>query len=297
MKKEKTISNAPKKSKGQLAEAWDRLKHRPMAVASMVGLAIIILIAIFADVLVSYQNDVVLQDVYNKLAAPNAGHWFGTDYLGRDLFARILYGTRIALIMGVGANLLTVALALILSCCCAYFGGKVDLIIMRFVDVLMSLPSLVLSIAIAAGLGNGLWQLIVALAVGNLGPMTSMFRSSALTIAQEEYMEAGRALGASNIWLMIRYMIPNMMSIILVQSTSYVGMNILSGATLSFIGLGVKAPMPEWGMILNDGLQYFMIYPRLVIIPGIAILLTAFFITTFGDCLRDALDPKLKGRA
>ena len=287
----------PRKSKSQMAEAWDRLKRRPMAVVSMVGLVLIVLIAVFADVLVDYQQDVVQQDVYNKLASFSPEHWLGTDYLGRDLFARIIYGTRIALVMGLGANLLTVALALVLSCCCAFFGGKVDLIIMRFVDILMSLPSLVLSIAICAGLGNGLWQLIIALAVGNLGPMTTMFRSSALTIAHEEYMEAGKALGASNAWLMVKYMIPNMMSIILVQATSYVGMNILSGATLSFIGLGVKAPMPEWGMILNDGLQYFTIYPRLVIIPGIAILLTAFFITTFGDCLRDAFDPKLKGRA
>lgn len=286
-----------RKSKSQMAEALERMGKRPMARISMIGMAIIILLAVFAPVFWDYDTYVIEQDVYNKMASFSSEHWFGTDYLGRDLFGRIIYGTRTALLMGIGANLLTVVVALILSCFCAFFGGKVDLIVMRFVDILMSLPSLVLSIAICAGLGNGLVQLIFALAVGSLGPMTTMFRSSALTIAQEEYMEAGKALGASNIWLMIRYMIPNMLSIILVQSTSYVGINILSGATLSFIGLGVKAPMPEWGMILNDGLQYFTIYPRLVIIPGLAILITAFFITTFGDCLRDAFDPKLKGRA
>ena len=296
MRKDMQIQSV-KKSKGQLAEAWDRMKHRPMAVISLIGLAIIVLIAIFCPIFLDYNAKVIEQDVYNKFATFSGDHWFGTDYLGRDLFGRIIYGTRTALLMGIGANLITVVIALVLSCCCAFFGGKVDLVIMRFVDILMSLPSLVLSIAICAGLGNGLIQLIIALAVGNLGPMTTMFRSSALTIAHEEYMEAGKALGASNIWLMVRYMIPNMLSIILVQSTSYVGMNILSGATLSFIGLGVKAPMPEWGMILNDGLQYFTLYPRLVIIPGIAILITAFFVTTFGDCLRDAFDPKLKGRA
>lgn len=296
MRKETQLQSG-KKSKGQLAEAWDRMKHRPMAVLSLAGLAVIILIAILCPLFVDYNAQVIEQDVYNKFAGFSAAHWFGTDYAGRDMFGRIIYGTRTALMMGIGANLITVAVALVLSCCCAFFGGKVDLVIMRFVDILMSLPSLVLSIAICAGLGNGLPQLIIALAVGNLGPMTTMFRSSALTIAHEEYMEAGKALGASNIWLMVRYMIPNMLSIILVQSTSYVGMNILSGATLSFIGLGVKAPMPEWGMILNDGLQYFTLYPRLVIIPGVAILITAFFVTTFGDCLRDAFDPKLKGKA
>ena len=296
MRKETQLQSG-KKSKGQLAEAWDRMKHRPMAVLSLAGLAVIILIAILCPLFVDYNAQVIEQDVYNKFAGFSTAHWFGTDYAGRDMFGRIIYGTRTALMMGIGANLITVAVALVLSCCCAFFGGKVDLVIMRFVDILMSLPSLVLSIAICAGLGNGLPQLIIALAVGNLGPMTTMFRSSALTIAHEEYMEAGKALGASNIWLMVRYMIPNMLSIILVQSTSYVGMNILSGATLSFIGLGVKAPMPEWGMILNDGLQYFTLYPRLVIIPGVAILITAFFVTTFGDCLRDAFDPKLKGKA
>lgn len=284
------------KSKSQMAAAWDRLRKRPMAMVSLVGLGIIVFLAIFAGVFMDYNEFVVEQDVYNKYASFSSEHWLGTDYLGRDMFGRIIYGTRIAIAMGFGANLITVVIALILACCCTFFGGKVDLIIMRFIDVLMAMPSLVLSLAICAGLGNGLPQLIIALAIGSLGPMTTMFRSSALTIAHEEYMEAGKALGASTVRLMITYMIPNMISIIMVQATNYVGINILSGATLSFIGLGVKAPTPEWGMILNDGLQYFTMYPRLVIIPGVAILLTAFFVTTLGDCLRDAFDPKLKGR-
>lgn len=296
-----TVINTIKKrrsvGKSQMMEAWDRLKKRPSAMISLAGLCLIVLIAVFANVIADYDAMVIQQDVYNKMAPFSSEHLLGTDYLGRDMFGRIVHGTRTALLMGVGANLITIIIALTLSCICTFFGGKVDLVIMRFVDVLMSLPPLVLSIAICAGLGNGLWQLIVALAAGNIGPITTMFRSNALTIANMEYMEAGKALGASNRWLMVKYMVPNMLSIVLVQSTSYVAMNILSGTTLSFIGLGVKAPMPEWGMILSDGLQYFTTYPRLVIIPGLAVLFTAFCITTFGDCLRDAFDPKLKGRA
>lgn len=283
--------------KGQLSEAWDRLKKRPSAMLALGGLIFIVLVAVFADVIADYDTMVIQQDVYQKFAGFSSEHWLGTDYLGRDLFGRIVHGTRTALLMGFGANLITIVIALALSCCSAFFGGKVDLIIMRCVDVLCSMPSMVLSLAICAGLGNGLWQLIIALAVGNIGPITLMFRSNAISITNMEYMEAGKALGASNLWLIVRYVIPNMLSIILIQMASYVSINILMGATLSFIGLGVKAPRPEWGMILSEGLQYFTVYPRIVIVPGLALMFTALCITTFGDCMRDAFDPKLKGRA
>lgn len=285
------------KRRSPLGEVWSRLRKRPVAMLSLAGILLIILVAIFADVIADYSTMVIQQDVYNKFLPASGEHWLGTDHLGRDVFGRIVHGTRTALIMGFGANIITCLIALVLACTCAFFGGKVDLVIMRFVDVLASLPSLVLALAISAGLGSGLWQLIVALAVGNIAPITQMFRSSALSEANKEYMEAGKALGASNFWMMTRYLLPNMLSIVLIQLTSYVAINILMGATLSFIGLGVKAPQPEWGMMLAEGLQYYTTYPQLVIIPGLFLVFTALCIMTFGDCLRDAFDPKLKGKS
>ena len=297
MNKELSSANIRIKRRSPLGEVWARLKRRPLAMLSLSGIIVIFLLAIFADVIADYSTRVVQQDVYNKFQTADSEHWLGTDHLGRDVFGRIIHGTRTALVMGFGANILTCAIALVLACSCAFFGGKVDLITMRFVDVLASLPSLVLALAICAGLGSGLWQLIIALAVGNIAPITQMFRSSALAEANKEYMEAGKALGASTPWLIIKYLLPNMLSIILIQLTSYVAINILMGATLSFIGLGVKAPMPEWGMMLAEGLQYYTIYPRLVIVPGLVLVFVALCIMTFGDCLRDAFDPKLKGKS
>ena len=285
------------KRRSPLGEVWNRLKRRPLAMLSLSGIILIILVALFADVIANYSTMVIQQDVYNKFQTFSPEHLLGTDHLGRDVFGRIIHGTRTALLMGFGANLVTCSIALILACSCAFFGGKVDLITMRIVDVLASLPALVLALAICAGLGSGLWQLIVALAVGNIAPITQMFRSSALSEANKEYMEAGKALGASTFWLMFRYLLPNILSIILIQLTSYVAINILMGATLSFIGLGVKAPRPEWGMMLAEGLQYYTVYPRLVIIPGLFLVFAALCIMTFGDCLRDAFDPKLKGKS
>lgn len=157
--------NAVLQGKSQMREAWDRLKKKPMAMISLAGIILIFLLALTCPLFINYQQQVVEQNIYNKMAAPSLAHFFGTDYLGRDMFARIIWGTRAAILMGIFANVITCAVALILACCCAFFGGIVDLIIMRFVDVLLSMPSMVLAIAICAGLGNGMWQLIVALSI------------------------------------------------------------------------------------------------------------------------------------
>ena len=171
------------------------------------------------------------------------------------------------------------------------------MIIMRCLDVLSSIPALVLAMAICAGIGNGMWQLITALSIGGISGFTRMFRSKALIIANMEYMEAGKALGASTPWLMTKYLFPNIISVVLVQGSMMVSSNVLMGATLSFIGLGVQPPQPEWGSMLSEALTYFQLYPRLVIVPGVFLILTSLCINTFGDCLRDALDPQLEGRA
>lgn len=283
------------KSQGQ--EAWGRLKKRKEAMIALAGIILLLLLAIFADVIADYNTMCVTQNVQEKLQGPSAAHILGTDHVGRDMFGRAIHGTRTALIMGVGATAISLAIGAVLACLCSYFGGVVDMIIMRLMDIMSSIPALILAMAICAGIGNGLWQTIIALSVGGISGFTRMFRSKALIVANMEYMEAGKALGASTGWLMLKYMFPNIISVVLVQGSMMVSSNVLMGATLSFIGLGVQPPQPEWGSMLSEGLQYFQLYPRLVIVPGIFLVITSLCINTFGDCLRDALDPQLKGRA
>lgn len=294
--RKKQPSELPK-YRGQFASAWARLRKSPVAMVSLCGIAVVILVAALAGVLADYDTMVVQQNVMEKFQSPSSAHLFGTDHLGRDIFGRLVHGTRTALKLGLGATSISCVIGLLLTCLCAFFGGIVDMIVMRLVDILSSIPSLVLAIAIVAGLGTGMPQLIVAISAGGIAPCTRMFRSKALSIASMEYMEAGRSLGASTPWLMTRYLIPNIVSIIIIEFTATVASNILMGATLTFIGLGVASPTPEWGLMLSEGLSYFQYYPYLVVAPGLALVFTALSINTFGDCLRDALDPQLKGRA
>ncbi len=293
----KQTSDTVVRYRSSFGEAWTRLRRRPSAMISLVVIILIFLVAIFADVLADYNSTVVYQDIINKLHGPSMAHLLGTDHLGRDILGRLIHGTRTALKLGLGATAISCVVGIILACLCAFFGGIVDMVVMRCMDILSSIPSLVLAIAIVAGLGTGLPQLIVAVAAGGIAPFTRMMRSKTLTIANMEYMEAGRALGASNLELLLKYMIPNMASIIIIEFTAQISQNILMGATLTFIGLGVQSPMPEWGLMLSEGMDFIQFYPYLIIGPGLALILTALSINTFGDCLRDALDPQLKGRA
>jgi peptide/nickel transport system permease protein len=238
-----------------------------------------------------------MQIPQNKLLVPGLEHIFGTDNFGRDMFARIIHGARVILLVGGGAVSIAAVIAITLGCCASLFGGKVDLVIMRIIDILNSIPSLVISLAICAGLGNGIWQLIVALSVSNVAMYTRMIRSKAISIVNMEYIESARVLGGSTSHIIIRHLVPNLISVILVTGTAQISINITMCATLSFIGLGIQAPRPEWGLMLSGGIAHMLRYPYMVIIPGLAIVITSLCISTFGDCLRDAFDPQLKGRA
>lgn len=285
------------KAHSSFYEAWQRLKRRPAAMISLAGIVIIVLLAVFADVLADYNTMAVAQNGAEKLQGPSLTHILGTDKFGRDLFARIIHGARIALIMGVGATAISMFIAVMLSSIGALCGSRVDNIIMRVMDILSSIPGLVIALAICAGLGAGLWQLVVALTVQAIPYQTRMVRSRALSIAQNEYIEAARIQGAGTGHIIMKHLFPNLASIIIVTATGNVSYNILMGATLSFIGLGVAAPRPEWGLMLSESMSYMARYPYITIAPGCAIVLTALCINTFGDCLRDAFDPQLKGRA
>jgi ABC-type dipeptide/oligopeptide/nickel transport system permease subunit len=187
--------------------------------------------------------------------------------------------------------------ATILGCCACFFGGTVDAVIMRGIDVLTSIPALIMALAICAGLGAGTWQLIVALSVSNISIYTRMVRSRAITIVNMEYIESATALGGGTVHIITRHLVPNLASVLIVTGTSQISMNIMMTATLGFIGLGVTPPRPEWGLMLSNGITYMGRYPYMVIIPGLAIVITSLCIATFGDYLRDAFDPQLKGRA
>ncbi len=294
---EKTAGKATIKKQGQFAAAWHRMRKRPSAMIAVAIIVLIILVAIFADVIASWDNQVVAQHLDNKFAAPNAANWFGTDHLGRDVFGRIIHGTRTALLMGVVGSAVSIVVATILACCCAYFGGIVDMIIMRIVDILSAIPPTIIALAICAGLGNGLPQLIFALAMGSIAVHTRMIRSYALTVAKSDFIEASTCLGASTGRIMLSHIIPNIISIIIIQFSGNIAINILMGATLSFIGLGVRAPQPEWGLMLSEGLKYLQKSPTIILFTALALVITAVAINTFGDALRDALDPQLKGKA
>ena len=285
------------KKNSMMREAWRRLKKNPRAMVALCFLVFFFLVAAFADVIADYQMEAVKQVPLDRLQGPSAEHWFGTDNYGRDIFARIVHGTRIAILYGFGATLIGIVIGSLVGTASAYFGGRVDDVIMRIVDVMSTIPTLLLALAIVAGLGSGLPQVVIELAVGQIPNFVRVVRSAALSVVNMEYLEAGKALGANHLWLISKYVIPNVISIILIQGAMNVSFNLLMGATLSFVGLGVQVPTPEWGYMLKEGLSFMEGYPHLVVIPGICLMLVALAINTFGDCLRDALDPRLKGKA
>lgn len=296
-------TKAPRlKKNSQAAEVWQSLIHRPAALIALIGCGIILFLAVFADLLVPY--DVAIRQAGKiKLLAPlttdiyGKMHLLGTDNLGRDILARIIHGARTAMEIGLLSSLISLVISTILACLCAMLGGWVDNVIMRIVDVISCVPGMVVALAICAALGNGIPQLLVALTISSLPLHVKMIRSVALTVAKKDFVESAVALGATPWYIMIKHLVPNLASVILINGTAQVSINIMQGATLGFIGLGVKAPTPEWGTMLADGLSYTMKDQFMVYIPGIVLCLAALSINTLGDCLRDALDPQLKGKA
>lgn len=282
--------------RSSFAEAWMRLKKNKLAMVALVIVCLLILTAIFADFITPYEN-AIANNAAAKYAKPSAEHWFGCDNLGRDLFARVIHGSRVSLLLGFGATAVATVIASLLGSAAAFIGGKFDAVVMRLVDILSSIPSILLSLAIAAGFGRGLPQLVISIAIGSLPGYIRIVRSTVLGIASQEYIEAAKAVGISTRSIIVSQILPNALSTILVQATMMVSANILSGTMLSFLGLGVPVPRPEWGAIMSDGLDYIRYASHLVIFPTIFIAITALSINILGDGLRDAFDPRLKGKA
>lgn len=287
---------AKRRSNNAYAEAWRRLRKNKVALVSLVVVILLILMALLADFIVPY-SAAITNNAALQLAQPSAEHWFGCDQLGRDLFARVIHGSRISLLLGFGTTLIITVVAVILGTTAAYYGGKFDSLLMRAFDILISIPSVLLALAISAGFGNGVVQLVVAITIGQLASFTRVIRSAVLNLVDQEYIEAERALGLNNARIIVTHIVPNAMGTILVQATMQVARNILMGALLSFLGLGAPIPTPEWGQIASDGIDYLRYTAHVVVFPTIFITITALAINLFGDGLRDALDPRLKGKA
>lgn len=284
--------NRKSKKTNQMKEIWRRFRKSKTAMLGLCLLIFVLSIAIFADVITPYEN-AISQSAY-RLDSPSAAHIFGTDELGRDLFARIVHGSRYSLLIGVSTSVLALVIGGLLGAIAAYYGGWVDNIIMRLTDVVMTVPPILLSLAVVAALGGSLRNLLIAITISCVPSMLRLVRSVVLGVVDEDYIEAARSYGASDMRIILKYVIPNALGPIIVTTTMNVANMILSAAGLSFLSLGVQPPAPEWGALLSDAKTYMFTAPHLLYIPGIFIVIAALSFNLAGDGLRDALDPKLK---
>ena len=280
------------KKKSQFSEAWGRLRKNKVAIVGMLILIVLILCAVFAEQLAPYGYDD--QDVTRRFTFPCKEFPFGTDNLGRCIYSRILYGARVSLLIGFVATGMGAIAGTILGAIAGYYGKGTDNVIMRFCDVLQAIPSLLLAIAIAAALGSGLFNMMLAISIGAIPRYARTVRASILTVKEQEFIEAAHAIGASDLRIILKHIFPNCLAPVIVQVTLGVAGSIINASSLSFIGLGVQAPIAEWGSMLSAGRQYVRDYWFVVMFPGMAIMMTILSLNLFGDGLRDALDPKLK---
>lgn len=281
------------KKKSQAKDIWRRFNKNKTAILGLIIFTIFILVVILADVIVP--NELAMkQNISERLQGPSAKHWFGTDNFGRDIFARIVHGSRYSLLIGIGAVAIAMAIGGILGSIAGYYGGKLDTFVVKFMDMIMGIPLMLLVLALVASLGTSLKNVFIAMMISSIPQYTRIVRSAILNVVDQDYIEAARACGTNDFWIIIKHIIPNAIGLIIVQATMSVGTIIIYAAGISFLGMGIQPPTPEWGAMLNEGKNFMTTYPHIVIFPGVAIGLTAFSLNLMGDGLRDALDPKLK---
>lgn len=278
----------------QLRDVIRRLFRNKAAVVGLIFLVLLILAAIFAGVLFDYDEQCINQNISQRLQWPSAEHIFGTDEYGRDLLVRIVFGSRVSLSIGFIAVAFGLALGGVLGAVAGFFGGRIDNLIMRICDVFLAVPMMLMAIVIVAALGASIVNLVIALSISSVPTFARIVRSAVLTVRDMEYVEAARAIGVKTPRVLLRYILPNSMGPIIVQTTLRIAATISNTAALSFLGLGIKAPQPEWGALLSSGREFIRDYSYLACIPGICIMLTILALNLLGDGLRDALDPRLK---
>lgn len=273
-------------------EIWFRFRKNKVALIGLIILTLIVLMAIFADLIVP--AEVATTQSTDRLQGPSAEHWFGTDEFGRDLFARIVHGSRYSLFIGVATSLIALVVGAILGASAGYFGGIVDNVICRIVDVFICVPPVLMSLAVVAALGTNMQNLIIAITISCVPGNVRLIRSVVMTVADQDYIRAAKSYGCSNPRIIFRYVLPNAMGPIIVNTTMGISQMILSAAGLSFIGMGIQPPDPEWGALLSNAQDFMFTSQYLLLFPGIFILLTSLAFNLVGDGLTDALDPRLK---
>lgn len=282
-----------KKNSSFTAETWRQFKKNKLAVAGMILIILLCFMAVFADYIAPYPYD--LQDHSASFAGSSHEHLLGCDKLGRDLLSRLIYGSRESLKLGITASLLAAVTGVTLGMIAGYFGGLVDDLIMRFIDVYQSIPTLLFCICISAVLGMGTTSAIIAIGLVSVGSFARLLRASVMTAKETEYVEAARAIGAGKLRIMVKHILPNSISPIIVNFTMKLGVCVQFGATMSYLGMGSQPPIPEWGTMLAEGRNYMRMNPMLVVYPGIFIMLAVLAFNLMGDGVRDAMDPRLRG--
>lgn len=281
------------KKRSQIGDIWHRFCKNRLALTGFIIIVLLIVLALLAPVIASegYDN----QNISEALSSPGQnGHILGTDNLGRDILVRIIWGARYTLQCGVVAVIVSAVAGCICGALAGFYGGKIDNVIMRIMDVFQAIPGVLLAISIAAALGPGMRNAIIAVGISGVPAFARVVRSAVMTVRGMEYVEAAVSVNAGDVRIIMTHIIPNVLASVLVQTTLSVANAIMQTASLSFLGLGVQAPIPEWGAMISGARAYLMDYSYMVTMPGIAIILLVFSVNIVGDGLRDALDPKLK---
>jgi peptide/nickel transport system permease protein len=275
-------------------EVWRNYKKSPSAMIGLIILCFIVIVAITAKIAYDYEVDIVQQDVMNRLQKPSAENIFGTDQYGRDIFSRILYGAQYSLSVGIVSVSISCIIGSTLGLIAGYYGGLIENIILRTAEIFVGIPSVLLGIAIMAAFGQSIVVLMLAIGLVYVPMFARTARAAVLPVREQEYIEAAKVSGMSDLNIIFTHVLPNSLSPIIVQVTMGVANGILTASQLSFLGLGVPVPAPEWGAMLSSGREFIRDYSYLTFFPGLAIMLTVLSFNLMGDGLRDALDPKLK---
>ena len=293
---EQLAKEEPKKfkRKSQLEMIWIRYKKNKLALFGLAVFLFIVIVSVSTPLFIDYRTQVIKQNIMDKFQTSSAAHLLGTDQFGRDILCRLLWGARYSILCGLGVMVLSLSVGAILGASAGYFGGIYDQIIMRVLDVFFAIPMTLMAISIVAAFGNSIPNLIVAISLGQIPKMTRIIRSSVITLKDQDFIEAARACDTKKSRIIFKHILPNAMGTLIVEGTLTMGKSIILIAGLSFIGMGIQPPAPEWGAMLSEAKNYMLNYPYLMYAPGIAIVLTALSITLIGDGLRDALDPKMK---
>lgn len=276
-----------------LSDTWRRLHKNKAAMFGLAVIIIITLMAIFADVIADYPSIININPI-ERLQLPSSNHFLGTDTAGRDMLGRIAHGARYSLAFGIICTFFSILLGAAFGATAAYFGGKVDTAITFLADSIICIPGMMLSLSLVAMLGVGFTNLIIAITISYTPSFVRVIRSIVLGIVNQEYIEAARAIGVSPMRIIFRHILPNAIGLIVINATMNISGLILQAASLSFIGMGIQPPAPEWGAMLSDSLTYFRTYPHIVLIPGFFILILSLSFNLLGDGLSEALDPRMK---